>query len=86
MAPCQVDNIKYRATSTTWLCHQGVALPLPVLATHERRVWAGIPLEEVRARIKEMPARCQELIKRGGVAIESEMVMLLRWFAETRKR
>ena len=45
--------------------HQGVALL--VLANHQRRVWADIPLEEVRARIKDMPARCQELIETGGV-------------------
>ena len=36
-----------------------------------RRVWAGISLEEVRARIKEMPARCRQLVETGGVAIKS---------------
>ena len=36
-----------------------------------RRVQAGISLEEVRTRIKEMPTRCEQLVKTGGVAIKS---------------
>ena len=37
-----------------------------------QRVWAGISLDQVRARIKEMPARCQQLVKTGGKAIKSD--------------
>jgi hypothetical protein len=35
--------------------------------------WSKITMEEVRARILEMPQRCQDLIKSGGKAIKSEL-------------
>ena len=35
--------------------------------------WSRITLEEVRARISEMPQRCKQLIQTGGKPIKSEL-------------
>lgn len=35
--------------------------------------WSRITLQEVRARIVEMPGRCQELVKSGGGPIKSSL-------------
>jgi hypothetical protein len=35
--------------------------------------WSKITMQEVRARISEMPQRCQDLIKSGGGPIKSEL-------------
>jgi transposase len=35
--------------------------------------WSKITMEEVRARISDMPRRCQDLVKPGGKAIKSAM-------------
>jgi hypothetical protein len=35
--------------------------------------WSKITMEEVRARIAEMPQRCQDLIKSGGGPIKSSL-------------
>ena len=36
-----------------------------------QRVWAGISLKQIRRRIKEIPARCRQLVETGGMAIKS---------------
>ena len=35
--------------------------------------WSKITMEEVRARILDMPRRCQDLVQTGGKAIKSAM-------------
>jgi len=35
--------------------------------------WSKITIEEVRARISDMPRRCQDLVKTGGKAIKTAM-------------
>ena len=35
--------------------------------------WDKITLEEIRARIRDMPRRCDLLVKTGGKAIKSAM-------------
>jgi len=35
--------------------------------------WSKIIMQEIRARISEMPQRCQDLIKSGGGPIKSEL-------------
>jgi hypothetical protein len=35
--------------------------------------WSRITMEEVRARITDMPRRCQELVKTGGKVIKTAM-------------
>jgi len=35
--------------------------------------WSKITMQEIRARISEMPQRCQDLIKSGGGPIKSEL-------------
>ncbi len=35
--------------------------------------WSKITMEEVRARIAEMPARCKRLVKTGGAPIKSDL-------------
>ncbi|KIM96032.1 hypothetical protein OIDMADRAFT_20936 [Oidiodendron maius Zn] len=35
--------------------------------------WDAITMDEIRARIAEMPERCKGLIKSGGAAIKSEL-------------
>lgn len=35
--------------------------------------WDNITLEEIRARISEMPSRCEQLVKTGGKPIKSDL-------------
>ena len=35
--------------------------------------WEKISMDEIRARIKEMPRRCNQLVQTGGKAIKSEL-------------
>ena len=38
-----------------------------------RRIWNEITMEEIRARIQEMPRRCEELVDNDGKAIKSKL-------------
>jgi hypothetical protein len=35
--------------------------------------WGKITIQEVRARIAEMPSQCKSLVKTGGLPIKSEL-------------
>jgi hypothetical protein len=35
--------------------------------------WSKISIEEVRARIKDMPRRCKSLVETGGLAIKTAL-------------
>ena len=34
------------------------------------KVWSGIPLEQIRSRVKEMPDRCRIVVKNGGKRVK----------------
>jgi hypothetical protein len=35
--------------------------------------WDRVTMEEIRARIREMPGRCKSLAKTGGLPIKSDL-------------
>ena len=46
---------------------------IPQLKSAIQEEWARISMDEVRARIAEMPARCQRLTMNSGGAIKSSL-------------
>ncbi len=66
--PSRVRILEYRLG-----CYQYSSLSLEELKKILQDEWSKITIEEVRARISEMPQRCQDLIKSGGKAIKSEL-------------
>jgi DDE superfamily endonuclease len=58
--------LKQRVRTRTWNS-------LPELKQIIQEVWKGITIEEIRARIEEMPWRCQRLVDYDGKRIRSKL-------------
>ena len=58
--------LKQRIRRRTWRSLEELKMIL-------QEEWSKITMQEVRARILEMPARCKSLIKTGGGPIKSSL-------------
>jgi hypothetical protein len=55
-------------------CQEIFALKSPILAGEGiQEEWDKITIEEIHARIDEMPDRCQKLVDNGGEPIKSKL-------------